>query len=120
MLPATVKEAQLSTLKLLKLFPTGTWLCALRAKGGGGHERGRWQLQGRDMTLSWGCKFLPTLEDKATELAFSGKQSQEAWDGSCSVHLGCPSVRSLLNLTGPGPQHSATPMVPGQTGLEPG
>lgn len=36
MLPATVKEAQLSTLKQLKLFPTGPRLCALRARGGGG------------------------------------------------------------------------------------
>lgn len=31
------------------------------------------------MTRSWGGKFLPTLEGKATELAFSGKQPK--WIG---------------------------------------
>lgn len=85
--------------------------------GGGGRQ----QLQGRDMTLSWGCKSLPTLEDQATELAFSGKQPQIDLDGTCSVHTGCLSV-DFLNLTGPGPPHQGAPraQMPTSMAQEPG
>lgn len=109
-----------NTMKLPEPFPTGTWLCVLSA--GVGWGAGRQQLQGRDMALSWGCKSLPTLEDQATELAFSGKQPQINLDGTCSVHTGCLSVGDFLNLTGPGPQHQGAPrtQMPTFKAQEPG
>lgn len=88
-----------------------------------GWGTGRQQLQGRDMTLSWGCKSLPTLEDQATELFFfSGKQPQIDLDGTCSVHMGCLSIGDFLNLTGPGPQHQGAPraQMPTSMAQEPG